>query len=744
LGLKGNPISSPPAQYLQAGREAVLNYWQQLDKLAAQKQRLRVVNETRLIIIGNSNVGKSTLSYLLQKGEFPPADLSSTHGLEFSVWRPGWKINDAELTVNIIDFGGQEYYHDTHHLFFTDKAAFLLLWDPNSNKNAKIQTRVGDRDRTEMIQHFGVEYWLNAIEIYGSTSYDTTIYQAVSKEYHEQLLSGEPMREEQEKIPIEEDPRFEAMDARIFSHAPVLLVQTFMDKYGKTFLNMKDLQARYPRLEDAVSVSMDRTRGAARGIDLLRGKIRDLYENMQEITSQTYDVAWLTIRSYIEKEEKDSYHIMTIAAFRDYFLEHADHGMEYTEADTRTLCITLNHWGVVLYRYEMEELRDIVIINPQYFTTQINRLLTEKLRERNGAISRHEVPEILNMDAARANTFIRVLKSFKILFELPRAKEEDEPHYISPMYLQEKPAYVDLFLSQFVAYYKIRYDGYFHKGILLDCFRELGQELLHEKGVYFYWQWGLVLRREGRIICIEFDDTRLDQVVIKMIRHNKESLGKEEFLRDVFIAFEKINRKYKVDIELSCNGSDFVSQQLLLDKMNTGLNKFDLDGKRWDTRDFYFLLHPDEIASPYKRIFISYSRADRRSVDRLTAHLKLYENAGICTYWFDGLLAERHEWDEQIKTEMEKANILIMLLSPDYFGANYIVKEEMPEGTRQVFWVLLRPCNYEAFVNVAAHTVYPLKETDSQSEKASQRAISEYEDQDRQWERLLKMILEEM
>ncbi|MBL0014962.1 MAG: hypothetical protein IPP17_00655 [Bacteroidetes bacterium] len=38
-------------------------------------------------------------------------------------------LPDGKFKVRIFDFGGQEYYHDTHHMFFTNNTAYFLLWD---------------------------------------------------------------------------------------------------------------------------------------------------------------------------------------------------------------------------------------------------------------------------------------------------------------------------------------------------------------------------------------------------------------------------------------------------------------------------------------------------------------------------------------------------------------------------------------------------------------------------------------
>lgn len=704
--LSDNPIVNPPKQYLNAGPKAILSYWDQQKKKAFISEEKEAVSEAKLIIVGNSNAGKSTLSYLLRNRRLPSQDISSTHGLEFAAWQPDWKIGDHQLIVNVIDFGGQEYYHDTHHLFFNNRAIYLVLWDPATNKNGKLDTPIGSRDSSALIRHFNIEYWLTAIEIYSGSGFQ--------------------------------------------AKTPVLLVQTHADQHGAVFLNMKDIQKRHPQLAGAASVSMDAKSLRFSGVDMLELQIRQQLEASAENFSQEYFKSWLRIRKHIEEREKGKFHILSIKEFKKYFEAHSGSSAKYSIEDIQTLCITLDYWGAVLYKYAIDGLKDIVIINPQQFTNRVNSLLTEDIREKNGVFTEQAARIVLNTDIGKTQSFINILKTFKIIFELPKALPTDQQLYISPMYLHEKPAYIGLLLSNFVTYYKIRYKGYFHKGILLDCFSRLGKELYFEKGLYFYWQWGLVLKRGDRIISIEFDEANLNQVRISAIRHGSELLGQDAFLQDILAAFSEINEDYQHDVEISYDGEAFISKAYLLEEMRHGFNKIIYQNQAFHVRDFYFLLKDEEISKPIKRVFVSYSSKDRPYLDQLSSHLELYRKAGVIDYWIDLMLSSREEWNPQIEDEMNRANVLIMLLSPDYFATSYILEKEIPialsclenpANRKQVYWILLRPCSYEIFSQIAKYPIYPLKEKEAMSGAARQKAISEQPNQDREWVKLLTMML---
>lgn len=748
-----NPIENPPKQYLEAGVAAVNSYWDQQEKKLILAEKKVEVNEAKLIIVGNSHTGKSTLSYLLRNRKLPASPLHSTHGLEFSTWTPQCTVGETSLAVNIIDFGGQEYYHDTHHLFFTDRAAYLLLWNPDTNQNEKIETPVGDRDHRELVRHFTVEYWLNAIGIYAGMEREDFEYP--SDGFDDEIeMEGDGDSEEEGEIEDElvDNLPYRGEDYQVPDPTTVLLVQTYTDQTGPVFLNMKDLQEKFPLLAGAISIGMNVPGKSFSGIDVLEGYVKTMFRGLGIGPGQTYGESWIKIRKYIEENEKGEFRLMTIKEFQEYFQAHSESTAKYTPEEIRVLCITLDYWGCVLYKYKRKELNDTVVVNPQELTRRINALLTEKVRERNGVLTRDQVLEVVGPETEKTEALVNLLIDFKILYRLKDRDGDQQPQYISPMYLNERPVYGDLFLANFVAYYKIRYDGYFHKGILLDCYHELGKELYFERGRYFYWQWGLVLRRGERIISIEFDDKNLNQVLIRMIRRNKENIGQDEFLQDVLRAFQSINRLYRYDLEISCDGHDFISKEALLKRMRIGLTKFDWRDQKYDVRDFHFLLTLEEVSRPYKRVFVSYSSKDRDYLDRLATHLQLYKNAGVIDYWDDLLLTGRDEWDEKIKDEMNRANILIMLLSPAYLATDYILKEEIPIAlkhlnepmpSKQVFWILLKPCSYELFPGIAKYTIYPIKEKNELSGVARQKAISEQENQDREWVKLLGKILNE-
>jgi internalin A len=140
LGLADNPLVSPPANVVRAGKEAVLGFLR-----ARQAEWLRQWS-AKLIVVGQARVGKTSLVRALSGQQHDPGELT-THGLrvgQLDLAHP--REPGVRMTLCVWDFGGQDIYHATHQFFITDESVFVLAWSANSST---------DRDR--------LGYWLSII-----------------------------------------------------------------------------------------------------------------------------------------------------------------------------------------------------------------------------------------------------------------------------------------------------------------------------------------------------------------------------------------------------------------------------------------------------------------------------------------------------------------------------------------------------------------------------------------------------
>ena len=123
LNLDGNPLNTDLAAAYEQGTEAVLQY------LRAKAENQVILNEAKLILIGEGEVGKTCLLGALRGDEWVEGR-PTTHGIEIKPVIVTDADTGTEITVNGWDFGGQRVYRPTHQLFFSAPAVYLVVWKP--------------------------------------------------------------------------------------------------------------------------------------------------------------------------------------------------------------------------------------------------------------------------------------------------------------------------------------------------------------------------------------------------------------------------------------------------------------------------------------------------------------------------------------------------------------------------------------------------------------------------------------
>lgn len=123
LGLDQNPLNPELAAAYKEGINAVKRY------LRAKAGAQVVLNEAKLILIGEGEVGKSCLLSAL-RGDPWEEGRPTTHGIEIKPVKAIDPDSGVEITLNGWDFGGQRVYRPTHQLFFSAPAVYLVVWKP--------------------------------------------------------------------------------------------------------------------------------------------------------------------------------------------------------------------------------------------------------------------------------------------------------------------------------------------------------------------------------------------------------------------------------------------------------------------------------------------------------------------------------------------------------------------------------------------------------------------------------------
>ncbi len=106
--------------------------------------------------------------------------------------------------------------------------------------------------------------------------------------------------------------------------------------------------------------------------------------------------------------------------------------------------------------------------------------------------------------------------------------------------------------------------------------------------------------------------------------------------------------------------------------------------------------------APKLNVFISYSHEDEEMKKQLDKHLIMLKRSDKINVWNDRQILAGGEWDEDIKNELAKAHIILLLISADFNNSEYIWKKELAEamqrhhaGTARVVPVILRRCEWK-------------------------------------------------
>ncbi|MEH2320821.1 leucine-rich repeat protein [Nostoc sp.] len=193
LDLDDNPLNPDLAAAYEQGTEAVFQY------LRAQAEEQITLNEAKLILIGEGEVGKSCLLGSLRGDEWVDGR-PTTHGIEIKPVIVTDPDSGTEITLNGWDFGGQRVYRPTHQLFFSAPAVYLVIWKPregpqqgfvkewitlikNREPEAKVLVvathggpgqRQPDIDRQEILDQFGKDTVIDFFHVNSKPSEDTT------------------------------------------------------------------------------------------------------------------------------------------------------------------------------------------------------------------------------------------------------------------------------------------------------------------------------------------------------------------------------------------------------------------------------------------------------------------------------------------------------------------------------------------------------------------------------------------
>jgi hypothetical protein len=88
------------------------------------------------------------------------------------------------------------------------------------------------------------------------------------------------------------------------------------------------------------------------------------------------------------------------------------------------------------------------------------------------------------------------------------------------------------------------------------------------------------------------------------------------------------------------------------------------------------LMADRDTAQPFN-LFYSYSHKDEGFRDQLNTHLAVLQRDGVIKPWHDRKISAGQEWAGQIDAHLNDADIILLLISPDFMASEYCHDVEM-------------------------------------------------------------------
>lgn len=658
-----NPISDPPFETIQQGSSAILKYYS--EKRIHKTEKLEIL---KVILVGNSQVGKTNFSQFLREGTIS-GDKKSTHVLDIQKWDADFLVSDngTKTRLHLFDFGGQDYYHDAHRMYYSHDTAYVLLWDTISNEYQEQKEIIDGVKDTILYENFPLPYWLQSINYTLDGRYVDT-------------YNTEPAGKGNNEEPAEKKTAASA--------PPILILQNKID-IANGNINQQELSSKYPNIWGYFGVSLLKKKRTEVLKELLSDYLYSLNLTGRNLLSYQLDIV-----KHFSDNTENVLHIYSLEEFRQACINIInDENIVFEQRDALIMAHILNNIGIVLFHQDQAEsfiFSDIGILNEQ-----IKDIMDSARRGNDKGV--FVVKEVLkDMGKDGKDKILQLLSANKSIIKL------SEKEYLAPQFLPTEPdKSIQFFLHTF-NHLQMRYlyPAYYHKSILLNLFASYVEGIKDNKAIpsrtFPFWRNGIIVSKgEGatkEMVFIEFVKNKQNALInIKTMLpfSGKKLEGEIEKLID------SLNKGWTVEKEVSVDSEVFIPVDRLVEKFNTRQFEFVREGKRFRINDFKELVH---FKDRPQRIFISYSSLDKDYLSEFRKQIKTLQNEGLVETWDDRELQAGDKWDIVIKEQLDKADYVILFITANFLNSEYIRNIELKkalENNTRIIPVIIDYCTWD-------------------------------------------------
>lgn len=335
------------------------------------------LNEAKMILIGNGEVGKSSIRIkLLDKNAPLPEKEDRTQGLEIKTYQTkgvepkNTQHNDKiDFDLHIWDFGGQGRYREVQQLFCSRKSLYVFV------------TAYDDTPENE--NYVGFEYWLSMANAFGFDK-DKQVYSPVIH-----VLN----KIDKEIPPIDEEKR-----RGIFENI-------------------------YP---DFIKISCE----TLEKFDSLENAIKKVIPQISDdIFNTKFSKEWIAVKDILQ-EKQNEYHL----DYKDYLQICSQNSIN--ESESQTLIKILDRMGYVIYFGNHPQLKHWIILNPLWVKDAIYKVIDSNIIIDAKFYPQH-FPLIWQSpfyNEKEHQKLIELMLAYQLCYQ-----PENENFYIVPALLKDKP-----------------------------------------------------------------------------------------------------------------------------------------------------------------------------------------------------------------------------------------------------------------------------------------------------------------
>ncbi len=457
--------------------------------------------------------------------------------------------------------------------------------------------------------------------------------------------------------------------------------------------------------QDLVFLETDAKTG--RGIYRLDQHIRRLAKKLPGLKA-AWPAAWHQIKTQLP-EKKRNY--LTF----DQFCAFCRRCGITNRTDQEALVESLHDLGLMLAYRRDDALRDIGVLNPVWVTQGIYRMLTAPaLRDAGGEFTVKTFREVLPLRKYPSGLhpyLLALMRKFRLCHPLD---DKGERHLIPQLLTkQEEPTLDADFPANQCLGFTYRYDAVLPEGLFP---RFIVETYVHSEPK-LVWRTGVVLHRANCRALVR-GDVQGRKVTIRVTGPGG---GRRELLGIIREHFERIHGSYEKlpvteVVPIPGYAEADVEHELLLTyererrdtitvKVGNELRDFPvkqlLDGV--DLPGVSRVLERERIRGEGRlSLFISYSHKDERFRDGLAGALLAYERKGELVVWDDTKIVPGQKWEPEILAKLERADIIVLLLSNDFIRSDYCVQKEMKRAIERdsadecaIVPIVVRSCRFD-------------------------------------------------